>query len=126
MKWDRTAHPVSQTAVRVIFACFIGFCVLGVADAMRERPTRPAAFWVAAGVLGFLFGFALVAYFRPHGIPALITRSAFVGVIVVGELFFVGSHLVEGSELWAVVLAVVVLVVWLTFVARKAWRVTRA
>ena len=127
MKWDRTEHPVSQAAVRLIFACFIGFCVLGLVDAMREQPRRPAGFWVAGAVLAFLFGCAVVAYFRQRGIAAFVVRSAFVGLCVVGELFLASSHLAHFlSEGWAVVLAVVVLAAWLLLAARRAWLESRA
>ena len=84
MKLDNTDHPVSQSATRVLFGCFIGFVVLGVKMPSENHVTQSTAFRVTAVALAFFSLSALIAYIRPRGIPAFITSTAYVGVFAIG------------------------------------------
>lgn len=112
MKLDNANHPVSQTAMRVFFGCFIGFAVLAIMWSKDNHVSLSITFRVTAIVLAFITLCALIAYFRPRGIAAFIKSTAYVGIFVIGGIMLAGVELVHLNGIWVSILAILSLVGW--------------
>jgi len=99
--------------MRVFFACFMGWVILGVLYSMGNHPTRSIAFCVVVAIFAFLTVCSIITYFRPRGLAAFFTSSAYVGLIMISGLVEV-PHITSflSGQLGAVV-ALLIMVVWL-------------
>ena len=75
----------------VFFACFIGAMIMAIYAALHNHATESPKFCLIAAVLALLTVSSLITYFRPRGVPAFITSTAYVGVILIGGIFEAGN-----------------------------------
>jgi hypothetical protein len=90
---DRTSHPISAIATKVFFGCFLVGIGLLFHVNLAKRPWESPTFCILVVLEGFLTLCSVIAYFRPHGIPAFVVSTAYL------SLFFVGGFYVAGTWL---------------------------
>jgi len=112
VKLDNASHPVSQAAMRVFFACFIAGAIMGLSAASQNRMLQSPAFCLCAAIVALLAVCSLITYFRPRGLPAFITSTAYVGVFLIGGIFVAGSELRNVDQRWSFILGSIILLAW--------------
>jgi hypothetical protein len=90
---DLDENPVSQRATQVFLGCFVGWAVLAFLYYGHNHMERSNAFRITLVVISLLSICSGITYFRPRALPAFITSTAWVSLIVMWGAFEGGSLL---------------------------------